>query len=83
MTCSDAGAAMLAKSEKLEAMINNFEIVFFGFGILEPFDRLILKFDDLAASYADKMIVMIAALGALIKLFSVAKILLLKDGALF
>lgn len=75
--------AGFAKAKQFQTMIDDFELMFLGFAVLKPFNRFILKFDNLAATNADKMVVMPAALRAFIELFPVAKVLLFKDFAFF
>ena len=64
-------------------MVDDLEVVFFGFGVLQAFDGLVLEFDDAAAFDADKMVVVFASLGAFIQFFAVTEVLLFEDLAFF
>lgn len=64
-------------------MINDFKLMAVGFGVLQFFDRIVFKLNDSTASDTDQMVVMLAALGTLIKFFTVAEILLFKNAAFF
>lgn len=64
-------------------MVDDFEGMFSGFGVLEFFYRIIFKFNNLATLHANKVIVMFPALGTLVEFLAAAKILFLENLALF
>ena len=65
------------------AVVDDFEVMFGGFGTLQLFDLIVLKLDDLPAADADEVVVMFTALTSFIKLLSISKILLFQDFAFF
>lgn len=63
-------------------MVDDLELMFPSLDILKPFNRLILELDNLSAANAHKMVVVFSSLRALIKFFSLAKILFFQDIAI-
>ena len=50
------------EAEKFEAVIDDPEVLLFGFAVLKPLDGMVLKFDDLAAFDTHKMVMMLTPL---------------------
>ena len=71
--------AVPAKPEEFKAVVDHFEGMLLGFGVLEFLDGLVFKFDDFAALHADKVVMVLAALRTLIEFLAVTEVLLFED----